>query len=176
MATLMPHAKKGRTTLLLEVNGLEYAICSLIADNVENQPLRIFLTEEDEATIRVSGANSISLTGTVERDEDFTPEEDEDADSHGSLQFRDPSDNTFLGGFELRHFGLAQQNSMFDKVDLRKEETSLEEGALNDRIVIGLINSMKNSGDKAKIKMAKTLRSKLNQSIAERNTKQKSLK
>ncbi|KAI9025338.1 hypothetical protein CLU79DRAFT_833992 [Phycomyces nitens] len=160
----------GRTTLLLEVNGLEYAICSLVTDKVENQPLHILLTEEDEATIRVSGVNPISLTGTVELDQDFIPDEDEE-DSHGSLQFRDPSDNTFLGGFELRHFGLAQQNSSFDKVDLRKEETSLEDGALNDRIVLGLINSMKNSGDKSKLGMAKVLTGRLNQSIAERKNK-----
>ncbi|KAI7865440.1 hypothetical protein BDF14DRAFT_1883547 [Spinellus fusiger] len=173
MATLLPTAKKGRSTLILEVNGIEYTLCSLITDKIENQACRIHLAEEDEATLSVSGVNTMALLGTLEVDSDFIPEEEELEDTHGSLQFRDPSDNTFLGGFELRHFGLAQQNSPLDAIDLRKEETSSEERALNDRIVTAILNGMKNTGKRREIKVADTLMEKLQKSTAETSSKLK---
>ncbi|KAI8096647.1 uncharacterized protein BX664DRAFT_324529 [Halteromyces radiatus] len=114
----------------------------------------------------VSGPNSVSLTGRLfdNDDEDFQlDEEDEDDDTSGMLQFRDPSDNRFLGGFELRHFGLGSPPLMptCDNINLRQEETTEEEKVLHDNIVQGLINSMFNSGDPYQRQTAKTISKKL---------------
>ncbi|KAF7721231.1 hypothetical protein EC973_005093 [Apophysomyces ossiformis] len=96
----------------------------------ENQKLDIYITEDDDATLTVTGKNSISLVGQLRTtDPDFEP--DDEDDSYGdAFRFRDPTDNQYLGGFELRHFGLAPQLSDFDKIDLRKEESSEEDKKL----------------------------------------------
>lgn len=68
-----------------------------------------------------------------EDDKDDTDEEEEEEEVvtySGRHMFRDISDDRFLGGFELRHFGLAPQISFHDKIDLRKEETSEDDKEL----------------------------------------------
>ena len=67
----------------------------------------------------------------MQDDDEFIPEEDEEEDDYGPVQFRDPTDQNFLGGFELRHFGLEPHNPYYpDKIDLRKEESDEEDTML----------------------------------------------
>lgn len=82
--------------------------------------------------------SKIVLTGQVYNDDDdddrdFQPDEDDDDDdASGMMQFRDPSDNRFLSGFELRHFGLGSPPLMpvYDDIDLRQEEQTPEDKSL----------------------------------------------
>ncbi|KAI8141551.1 hypothetical protein BJV82DRAFT_168756 [Fennellomyces sp. T-0311] len=148
MASLLDNAKPGRSTL-----------------KIEQQSLDIHFKDADEPTLLLTGVNPISITGNVTQDDDeFIPEEDdEDEDDYGPIQFRDPSDERFLGGFELRHFGLEPHFSFYpDKIDLRKEEVDEEDTMLHDNIVMGLINSMLNSGDEVKVNKAKAILEQFN--------------
>jgi hypothetical protein len=79
------------------------------------------------------------LTGQVcddndDDDKDFQPDENDDDDDEvaGMMQFRDLSDNRFLSGFELRHFGLGSPPLMpaYDNIDLRQEEKTPEDKSL----------------------------------------------
>lgn len=90
--------------------------------------------EEDHKDL-VPNADAIdysALLGSLEDEDDISDDDtsDDDIVNYGRNQFRDVSDNRFLGGFELRHFGLAPQVSLFDKIDLRKEETCDEDKKL----------------------------------------------
>lgn len=61
-------------------------------------------------------------------DEDFFPDEDDDEDDDGGmLQFYDPSDTRFMGGFQLEHF---LGPSTDDRIDLRREESTEEDRLL----------------------------------------------
>ncbi|KAI8988095.1 hypothetical protein BDF20DRAFT_305550 [Mycotypha africana] len=82
---------------------------------------------------------------------------DEDSDEFGTLAFRDPTDNEFLGGFELRHFNLAPDVPGFKKVDLRSQEDSIQDTQLNDNIARGLVNALLNSGDAFQVKEGKRI-------------------
>ncbi|CAO3587654.1 unnamed protein product [Absidia cylindrospora] len=153
----------GRSQIKVLSNGEEYVLCTLSHDSVQEQKLDVSFTEDMiDCMLLVTGTNAISLTGFLhDEDEDFQlDEEDEEEDSSGMLQFRDPSDNRFLGGFELRHFGLGSpplRPVYDDKIDLRKEEITPEDKLLHDNIVQGLINSMMNSGDRYQLKTAKRI-------------------
>ncbi|RCI00889.1 hypothetical protein CU097_012492 [Rhizopus azygosporus] len=61
-----------------------------------------------------------------DEDDDFSSYE-QNADAYGTLAFRDPRDNQFLGGFELRHFNLAPNFPGFEKVNLREQEETEED-------------------------------------------------
>lgn len=64
-------------------------------------------------------------------DEDYMDdEEDEETDNYGSLAFRDPTDNEYLGGFELRHFNIGPKIPGYDILNLRKEEKDSEDTEL----------------------------------------------
>ncbi|CAO3618103.1 unnamed protein product [Cunninghamella echinulata] len=162
--------KPGKTQLKVISQGTEYILCTLTKDTRE-QKLNLCFNEENDGDciLTVSGVNTISLLGNViEDDEDYEyEEEDEDEDDRGTLQFRDPSDNRFLGGFELRHFGIEDEDSQLsaflpnDNIDLRKEEQSEDDKLLHDNIVQGLINAMLNSGDAYQKQRAKKIQSKL---------------
>jgi hypothetical protein len=65
-----------------------------------------------------------------DEDDDDYEDDSEDVDDYGSLAFRDPTDNEFLGGFELRHFNLAPNVAGFEKVDLREQEETIEDSLL----------------------------------------------
>lgn len=65
-----------------------------------------------------------------EDDEDYEDMEAENQDEFGTLAFRDPTDNDFIGGFELRHFNLAPNVAGFQKVDLRAQEETIEDTLL----------------------------------------------
>ncbi|ORZ16879.1 hypothetical protein BCR42DRAFT_413376 [Absidia repens] len=152
----------GRSQLKVLSNGEEYVLCTLSHDAVQEQKLDLSFTEDMiDCVLLVTGTNAISLTGFLhDEDEDFQlDEEDEEEDGSGMLQFRDPSDNRFLGGFELRHFGLGSPplTPVYDNIDLRKEEITPEDKSLHDNIVQGLINSMMNSGDRYQLKTAKRI-------------------
>ncbi|KAG2214327.1 hypothetical protein INT47_000883 [Mucor saturninus] len=104
-------------------------------------------------------------------DEDYEDDEDDDeeqGDNHGSLAFRDPTDNEFLGGFELSHFQLVPSIPGYDDIDLRQDEQDMNETFLNDNIATGLVNALLNSGDKSQIKKGKTLLKKLKKQCEER--------
>ncbi|KAI9265832.1 hypothetical protein EDC94DRAFT_47219 [Helicostylum pulchrum] len=98
-------------------------------------------------------------------DEDYLDDEEdeEDADNYGSLAFRDPNDNEYLGGFELRHFNLGPKIPGYDNINLRKEEKDDQDTQLNDNIAKGLVNALLNSGDKPQIKKGNEFLKKLKQ-------------
>ncbi|KAI9491141.1 hypothetical protein BDB00DRAFT_515453 [Zychaea mexicana] len=175
MASLIDDAKPGRSTLKVRVRDQEFALCSLTFDEVEQQALDVYFKDVDEPTLILTGVNPINLTGNIMlEDGDFVPEEEDEEDDYGPIQFRDPSDERFLGGFELRHFGLEPHYSFYpDKIDLRKEESDEEDTMLHDNIAMGLINSMLNSGNEVKVKKAKaileTLKSKANDTSSQQN-------
>lgn len=62
--------------------------------------------------------------------EDMEDDYDESQDEHGTTAFRDVTDNTFLGGFELRHFNLAPHVPGYERIDLRQEEENMEDSLL----------------------------------------------
>ncbi|ORX49483.1 hypothetical protein DM01DRAFT_1338155 [Hesseltinella vesiculosa] len=170
-ATLAPtHDQPARSTLKVKSRGEEFALCTLTRGKVESQSLNMYFSPEDQACeLVVTGSNSIELLGQLhvidedddEDDEDFVLDEDEDMDEFGTLQFRDPSDNQFLGGFELHHFGLGSPPPfMNDHINLREQEETPEDKALHDNIVQGLLNSMINSGNVEQIEIAKAIASK----------------
>ncbi|KAI9279172.1 hypothetical protein BY458DRAFT_584974 [Sporodiniella umbellata] len=119
--------------------------------------------EEETVTGEPQYANYLSdLLGP-----DLPDEDDEDyhfeqmSDDYGTLAFRDPSDNDFLGGFELRHFNLVPNYPGFEKVDLREQEKTQEDTLLHDNIARGLVNALLNSGDKIQVGKGKELQKKL---------------
>lgn len=63
-------------------------------------------------------------------DEDDDDELEEGTDHYGTLAFRDPNDNEYLGGFELSHFNLGPKIPGLHTVDLRKEEKDEEDTCL----------------------------------------------
>ncbi|KAI7848735.1 hypothetical protein BDC45DRAFT_522627 [Circinella umbellata] len=166
MASLLDDAKPGRSTLKVRVKDSEYAICSLTHNEIEQQSLDVYFKDVDEPTLILTGVNSINITGNIVPDDDeFIPSDEEDEDDYGPVQFRDPSDQNFLGGFELRHFGLEPHSPYYpDTIDLRKEESDEEDTMLHDNIAMGLINAMMNSGDDTQAKKAKAILAKLNKS------------
>lgn len=91
--------------------------------------------EEDEERETITGQPRYSgylsdLLGPDlpdEEDDDYEDMDTEEADDYGTLAFRDPTDNEYLGGFELRHFNLVPNAKGFEKVDLRKQELDEEE-------------------------------------------------
>ncbi|KAI9278230.1 hypothetical protein BDA99DRAFT_491508 [Phascolomyces articulosus] len=174
LASLLDNAKPGRSTLKVRVRDAEYALCSLTHNKTEQQSLDVYFKDVDEPTLLLTGVNPINITGNIiQEDDEYIPDgedEEDEEDGYGPIQFRDPSDQNFLGGFELRHFGLEPQYSFYpDKIDLRKEEEDEEDVRLHDNIAMGLINSMMNSGDDTKAKKAKAILGKLSGSIWEAN-------
>ncbi|CAO3676025.1 unnamed protein product [Rhizopus microsporus] len=95
-----------------------------------------------------------------DEDDDFSSYE-QNADAYGTLAFRDPRDNQFLGGFELRHFNLAPNFPGFEKVNLREQEETEEDTYLHDNIAKGLINALLNSGEEFQIRKGRELMKKL---------------
>lgn len=92
--------------------------------------------EEDERET-ISGqpryANYLSdLLGPdlPDEDDDDYEDMDEDRDDFGTLAFRDPTDTSLLGGFELRHFNLAPQVAGFEPINLREQEEDMEDTLL----------------------------------------------
>ncbi|KAI9472041.1 MAG: hypothetical protein EXX96DRAFT_582696 [Benjaminiella poitrasii] len=102
-------------------------------------------------------------------DEDYE-DDDEDMDEFGTLAFRDPTDNSFLGGFELRHFNLAPQVPGFEKINLREQEETTEDSLLHDNIAKGLVNALMNSGDDFQMKKGKEFLKKLKKQCKERKS------
>ncbi|KAI8643071.1 hypothetical protein BD408DRAFT_415540 [Parasitella parasitica] len=94
-------------------------------------------------------------------DDDYEDDESCEADDFGTMAFRDPTDNEFLGGFELRHFNLAPNMPGFEYVNLRQQEKSLEDSLLNDNIATGLVNALLNSGDDFQMEKGKEFLKKL---------------
>ncbi|CAO3625487.1 unnamed protein product [Cunninghamella blakesleeana] len=171
----------GKTQLKVISKGNEYILCTLSKDTVQEQKLDISFNEENDSDciLTVTGVNSISLIGNLieeedDDDDDYEYEEDEDDEGGGSmLQFRDPSDNRFLGGFELRHFGLEVDTELpgipVDDIDLRKEEENEEDRSLHNNIIQGLINAMINSGDTYQNARAKAVKKLLKQQSKDKN-------
>ncbi|GAN10614.1 hypothetical protein MAM1_0376c10158 [Mucor ambiguus] len=101
-------------------------------------------SEEDEERETITGqpryANYLSdLLGPDlpdEDDDDYEDMDDDEADDFGTMAFRDPTDNEFLGGFELRHFNLAPNVPGYDVVDLRKQEKDAEDTRLQQVFMI----------------------------------------
>ncbi|RCH80187.1 hypothetical protein CU098_007734, partial [Rhizopus stolonifer] len=108
---------------------------------------------------------------------DLPDEEDDDyqfeqmADDYGTLAFRDPSDNDFLGGFELRHFNLVPNYPGFEKVDLREQEKTKDDTFLHDNIARGLVNALLNSGDDMQMSKGRELQRKLRKQCKNRKTR-----
>lgn len=88
MATLNhQQSAKGtsRTSVILTINGGSYTLCSLTPGSIENQPLDIYLSQDEEIKFSVSGPCSIDLVGNVvvmvpPGAEDFDEEFDEEFD------------------------------------------------------------------------------------------------
>lgn len=80
--------------------------------------------------------SAITLTGlTQDDDQEFIPEDDDDEfmldDNDGRFRFCDTSDKRFMGGMELRHFGLVPHSGFEqDQIDLRADEDTNEEKML----------------------------------------------
>ncbi|SAM02594.1 hypothetical protein [Absidia glauca] len=138
-ASLAWDAKPGNTQLKIRSKNDEFILCTL-SERVDQQKLNLALNEDMlDCTLHVTGVNEIVLTGQVcddndDDDKDFQPDENDDDDDEvaGMMQFRDLSDNRFLSGFELRHFGLGSPPLMpvYDNIDLRKEEKTPEDKSL----------------------------------------------
>ncbi|CDS03539.1 hypothetical protein LRAMOSA00941 [Lichtheimia ramosa] len=167
MASLTANAKAGRTMLTVSIRDQVFTLCTLTQDKCEQQAFNLYFDESDEATFKLEGKNSITLTGvTQDIDQEFIPEDDDefmlDDNDDGRFRFCDTSDKRFMGGMELRHFGLVPHSGFEqDQIDLRADEDTNEEKMLNDNICEGLINAMINSGDDEQIRIAKTLQKKL---------------
>ncbi|KAF9945429.1 peptidylprolyl isomerase fpr4 [Mortierella alpina] len=69
MAALDEETRPGRSSVRVSVDGRPYVLCSLIAGNVDQQPLDLVFTEGEEITISVSGDNVVHLSGN------YLPEE-----------------------------------------------------------------------------------------------------
>jgi hypothetical protein len=64
-------------------------------------------------------------------DDEYEDLDDDDGqDEHGTTAFRDVTDNTLLGGFELRHFNLAPHVNGYEKINLREQEEDMEDSLL----------------------------------------------
>ncbi|CDH48515.1 predicted protein [Lichtheimia corymbifera JMRC:FSU:9682] len=167
MASLTANAKPGRTMLTVSIKDHTFTLCTLTPDKCEQQAFNLYFDESDEATFKLEGTNAITLTGlTQDDDQEFIPEDDDDEfmldDNDGRFRFCDTSDKRFMGGMELRHFGLVPHSGFEqDQIDLRADEDTNEEKMLNDNICEGLINAMINSGDDEQMRIAKTLQKKL---------------
>lgn len=151
--------------------------------------------EEDEERETITGqpryANYLSdLLGPDlpdEDDDDYEDMDDDDeADNYGTMAFRDPTDNEFLGGFELRHFNLAPNIPGYDVVDLRQQEKDAEDTKLqqvfdqlewdtngltdfySDSIATGLVNALLNSGDDFQMEKGRDFLKRLKKQLKKR--------
>ncbi|CAO0791687.1 unnamed protein product [Mucor circinelloides] len=133
--------------------------------------------EEDEERETITGqpryANYLSdLLGPDlpdEDDDDYEDMDDDDeADNYGTMAFRDPTDNEFLGGFELRHFNLAPNIPGYDVVDLRQQEKDAEDTKLHDSIATGLVNALLNSGDDFQMEKGRDFLKRLKKQLKKR--------
>ncbi|KAL9539768.1 hypothetical protein MBANPS3_010074 [Mucor bainieri] len=149
--------------------------------------------EDDEERETITGqpryANYLSdLLGPDlpdEDDDDYEDmDDDEDGDDFGTMAFRDPTDNEFLGGFELRHFKLAPHVPGFDVVDLREQEEDAEDTQLqqtlllmclffnSDSIATGLVNALLNSGDDFQMEKGRSFLKRLKKQMRKRKHKE----
>jgi Nucleoplasmin-like domain len=60
-ATLPKNA--GRTSVIIEISGAKFTICSLTPSKSENQTLDIYINENDEVSFSVVGPCPVDLTG-----------------------------------------------------------------------------------------------------------------
>ncbi|KAI8982638.1 hypothetical protein BDB01DRAFT_851125 [Pilobolus umbonatus] len=162
MVSLDSNKKKGKSILKVDIGGKVYMLCTLRRDKVEQQTLSHLFVASDGAILKLEGSLPVTLIGeqytkekeTVsghphypnylsdllgpdlpdEDDADYEEdsEEEEEGDAYGSLAFRDPSDNRYLGGFQLHHFNIEPQPQIrgIEKLNLRKEEKTLEDTLL----------------------------------------------
>jgi hypothetical protein len=114
-----------------------------LSDEEEEQFLRQQLEqdedEDEEETVTGYPTNAgylSDLLGPDLPDDDDEDEDDvfymdqDDSDEFGTLSFRDPTDNSLMGGFELRHFNLVPNHPGFEEMDLRAQEKSVEDSLL----------------------------------------------
>lgn len=107
--------------------------------------------DEDEERDTITGqpryANYLSdLLGPDlpdDDDDDYEDMDDDEADDFGTMAFRDPTDNEFLGGFELRHFNLAPNIPGYDAVDLRQQEKDIEDSLLKQVFYLNFVHVKK---------------------------------
>lgn len=107
--------------------------------------------DEDEERDTITGqpryANYLSdLLGPDlpdDDDDDYEDMDDDEADDFGTMAFRDPTDNEFLGGFELRHFNLAPNIPGYDAVDLRQQEKDIEDSLLKQVFYLNFLHVKK---------------------------------
>ncbi|KAI8391372.1 uncharacterized protein BYT42DRAFT_542931 [Radiomyces spectabilis] len=76
-------SSKDRSTLCVKVDKNDFALCSLVPEKTEQQPLDLTLVEGEEVTFYVKGDNTIHLTGNYifEDDEDEYSDDDEEMES-----------------------------------------------------------------------------------------------
>ncbi|KAI7878919.1 hypothetical protein K492DRAFT_238248 [Lichtheimia hyalospora FSU 10163] len=176
MVSLTGDAKPERTMLTVTIRNDEtFTLCSLTPDKCAQQAFNLFFSEADYPVFKLEGTNSMVFTGLTQDDFDreFLPDDDEDDEDYecdemmqdnnddGRFRFCDTSDKRFMGGMELRHFGLVPHSGFeHDQIDLRAEEDTNDEKMLNDNICEGLINAMINSGDDNQIQAANTIQKK----------------
>lgn len=132
--------KKYRIIILIEKKSPVNIVGSLLQDTYQDTSDEEEEEEEEDERETISGqprypAYLSDLLGPdlpEDDDEDYEDldDDEEPGDNYGSLAFRDPTDNEFLGGFELSHFKLVPSIPGYDEVDLRKEEQDVNETSL----------------------------------------------
>ncbi|KAF9961287.1 peptidylprolyl isomerase fpr4 [Mortierella alpina] len=104
MAALDEETRPGRSSVRVSVDGRPYVLCSLIAGNVDQQPLDLVFTEGEEITISVSGDNVVHLSGNYLPEEAGADYGDED-DMYGDMDDEDEEDDAAdgQGGVRVRN-------------------------------------------------------------------------
>ena len=82
----------GRTSVIIEISGAKFTLCSLSPSKSENQALDIYINEDDEVSFSVEGTCPVDLTGNnifilppagAEDDYDEEIDSDEEVDVEG---------------------------------------------------------------------------------------------
>lgn len=100
LAAKLPAGPK-RTSVVLQVNGVSFTLCSLTPNTAENQSIDLYLHEGDEVAFSVVGNCPVDITGNtvalIPDGPDFDEEDDEDLSDEEEYDINDMTDEQIQG-------------------------------------------------------------------------------
>ena len=97
-----------RTSVVLTIDGNPFTLCSLTPGKIENQPIDIYLNQDDEISFTVKGPCPIDITGNVvaiitpEDDmEDFMDGEEDLLEEYGNVENDEEIDSDEVSAIDM---------------------------------------------------------------------------
>ncbi|KAI7818950.1 hypothetical protein BC939DRAFT_495611 [Gamsiella multidivaricata] len=93
MAALDEETKPGRSSIRVTINNKTFILCSLIADQIEQQNLDLVFTEGEEISFSVSGDNAVHLSGNYLPEDEGMDYDEEDIEGNMDDEDEDDEDD-----------------------------------------------------------------------------------